>query len=1166
MPSIPSEPIAAPAPAMPTGTVTFLFTDIEGSTHLLHELRDQYATVLADQRTILRAASEKWNGREMDTQGDSFFIAFSRAVEAIGAVIDAQRALAAHVWPRGATVRVRMGLHTGEPIIGPTGYVGIDVHRAARICAVGHGGQVLLSQTTRELVAHDLPAGVSLRDLGEYRLKDIEHGERLFQLVIADLPADFPALKSTHTFPRDEVVGASIQDRYRTISEIGRGGMGVVYRGHDTVLDRDVAVKLLSALSLTDDARARLLREAQAAAQLNHPNIASVYDAGEADGVPFIVMELVDGPSLRDRPPETIAEIVRVAHQLSAALDHAHAHGIIHRDVKPENVLLAPDGTAKLMDFGLARVSASHLTEEGAVVGTVSYISPEQLMGKDIDGRTDLYSLGSLLYELLTRRAPFIGDHPMAVISQQLYTPPAPPSTLRADIPPALEDIILKLLAKDPKDRYASARDLEIALDEMTESSQVRAPAAPRHNLPIPLNSFIGRAGEIAQVKRLLGEARLVSLTGSGGCGKTRLALQVANEIVNDFPDGAWLVELATLSDPAVVPHRLASVLGLREEATRPVMETLTTALSAHSLLLLLDNCEHMIDTCALLAETLLQACPNLRLLTTSREALGIAGETTFRVPSLSLPDPRHLPPPEQLTQYDAVHLFVDRAASVSPDFSLTEHNALPVAQICRRLDGIPLAIELAAARVKGLSVDQIATRLDDRFRLLTGGSRTALPRQQTLRALIDWSYGLLSDPERLLLRRLSVFAGGWTLEAAEAICACGNAGTFDVMDLQLRLVDKSLVVAEKQDDETRYRLLETIRQYARDRLVESGDVELLRACHLDYFLQFAEQAEPKLRGREQVLWSERLNAEYDNLRTALEWAFESNRAEIALRFAVALWQFWEMRNYFSDSRAWLERALAAPVDAPAPIRARALLGLGRLDKYQGNFIDARPRLEASAALFRDLGDQENLARVVQAIGEVAAELGDLATARLRFEEALALFKEQGNQRGMAAMYLSQGELARVQGDYDRAAALYTASLALLEALGEFRRKGTALYNLGKVALHQGDHARAAGLYRDSLSIGQRLGNKFVIAHCLAALAGVAAATGQPARAAKLSGATDALLQSIHAQLDLADRIDYENSLEAVRAQIVQTAFEAARAEGSGMSLEQAIAYALEEP
>ena len=556
--------------------------------------------------------------------------------------------------------------------------------------------------------------------------------------------------------------------------------------------------------------------------------------------MPFIVMELAQGESLDRRSPGTLAEILAIARQICAALDHAHNHGIIHRDLKPENVVITPDGTAKLMDFGLARHTASD-DEEPLLTGTVFYLAPEQARGQVVDARADLYALGVLLYEAVTGRLPFTGDDPLNVIAQHLSAQPVPPRELRPDLPPALEAIILRLLAKNPDDRFATAHEVKVALAAIPTDG--RPVHAPPHNLTAEVTSFIGREKEIAEVRRLLGGTRLLTLTGSGGTGKTRLALRAAVEVQDDFSDGVWLVDMAPLSDPDLVAQNVAGVLGVRDEPGTPLPRRIADALHYKNLLLIFDNCEHLIQSVAHLAEVLLHASPDIKLLVTSREVLGISGETAYRVPSLSLPpDGSQAPRSAHIAaQYEAVRLFVDRAANVRPDFVLTDANTEAVVRICWQLDGVPLALELAAARVRALGVEQIAARLDDRFRLLTGGSRTALPRQQTLRALIDWSWDLLSVEEKLLCRRLSVFVGGWTLEAAEFVCDGMDArdpaqpsltSLLDVLDLLTRLVDKSLVVIEEHGDAllspgaTRYRMLETIRQYAREQLLEAGEAE----------------------------------------------------------------------------------------------------------------------------------------------------------------------------------------------------------------------------------------------------------------------------------------------------------------------------------------------------
>src|SRR6516162_8486227 len=451
-------------------------------------------------------------------------------------------------------------------------------------------------------------------------------------------------------------------------------------------------------------------------------------------------------------------------------------------------------------------------------------------------------------------------------------------------------------------------------------------PRSALHNLPMQLTSFVGREREIAETRRLLETTRLLTLTGPGGCGKTRLALRVAADSLEQFPDGVWLVELASLADPAFVPHTVAAALDVPEQPSRPVTDTLADYLRTKKLLLLVDNCEHLHAACQSLIDHLLRECAAVRILATSRVALGVEGESTYRVPSLRLPDSPHSLPAAQLAEYDAIRLFVDRAALAQSGFTLTERTAPAIAQICRRLDGMPLAIEFAAARVRMLSPDQIAARLDDRFRLLTAARRQILPRQQTLRATMDWSYDLLSEPEQALLRRLSVFAGGWPFEAAEAVCAGDGVAAPAILDLLTQLVDKSLVIAETHGGEARYRLLETVRQYGAEKLQGAGEAAEVRRRHRDWFVALAEQAEPELRGMRQRLWSDRLEMEHDNLRAAYEWTMtEPEGRREGLRLATALFSFWRSIGYWSEGHEWLEQGLLSSGDVAPSIRAKAL-------------------------------------------------------------------------------------------------------------------------------------------------------------------------------------------------------------------------------------------------
>jgi serine/threonine protein kinase len=552
-----------------------------------------------------------------------------------------------------------------------------------------------------------------------------------------------------------ETIGTLLGKRYRLDAEIGRGGMAVVYRGYDTLLERHVAVKILSKTMLDRESRARLLREAQAAAQLNHSNVASIHDAGEAGGVPFIVMELVEGPSLHDRPPRDLEEIVALACQVCAALDHAHAHGITHRDLKPENVLLAPDGTAKLVDFGLARTVASRLTAEGTILGTPLYLAPEQALGREIDHRADLYALGVILYELTARQLPFSGHDPLTIITQHLHSPVVPPTTHNATIPAALDSMIVQLLSKRPEDRPTSAAEVGQALKAILRQETPASPLLPppatrqqlqtRHNLPAQPTPFIGRQAQLAAVREALGrpEVRLLTLTGPGGTGKTRLALQAAGELLDEFEDGIFFVALAPIRDPSFLLPAIGQPLGIREATDRTLADQLADELHGKRTLLVLDNFEQVVDAAPLISDLLRAASP-LKVLVTSRTLLQVYGEHSYPVPPMALPDPPDLPDLERLLRAEAVQLFTQRAQAMKPGFVLSDENAAAVIGICTRLDGLPLAIELAAARVRLLPPQAILARLADRFGFLTGGSRDLPARQQTLRAAIDWSYDLL--------------------------------------------------------------------------------------------------------------------------------------------------------------------------------------------------------------------------------------------------------------------------------------------------------------------------------------------------------------------------------------------------------------------------------------
>jgi non-specific serine/threonine protein kinase len=696
-------------------------------------------------------------------------------------------------------------------------------------------------------------------------------------------------------------------------------------------------------------------------------------------------------------------------------------------------------------------------------------------------------------------------------------------------------------------------------LQHIRRAANARVAAAPLHNLPAPLTSFIGREREVeALTAALRGASRLITLTGPGGAGKTRLALRAAGELASEgaFADGVWWAELASAAEAALVPLMAAKALGLREQPGQSITDSLITYLHPKHLLLLLDNCEHLIVACAAFAERLLRACPQLTIIATSREALGLTGERAWPVPSLE-------------PSSEAVRLFAERAAAVKFGFAVNDSNAPVIAQICQRLDGMPLAIELAAARIKALSPEQIAARLDDRFNLLTTGSRAALPRQQTLRAAMDWSHDLLDDAERVLFRRLAVFVGGFTLEAASEVIGDQLLGITNnqlpFLDLLTRLFDKSLLLVEN----ARYRMLETVREYAADKLWLSGEEHALRRGHLRWCAQLAEDAEPRLISAEQAAWQERLERDHANLRAALRWAVQGDEAEVlcGLRLAGALWRFWDQRGYLGESRQQLEKLLALPAaQARTEARAKALLHAGILAHYQMERAAADTFLGESLSLWRELGTEtrryEALTRYH--LGFAAHRVGDLAAARTHYEAGLALWRALGDEWGLSETLSNLGMLVRREGDYVRAHAYHSESLSLKRRIGDPRGVAYALWGLGQVALAQRSHAEARACFHESLSIAFGLNDLWTLPYDLEGLALLAMAEAQPERAAKLFGAVAAVRERTGSPTAPVWNVEHERAMAAAREQIGAIRFAAARAEGAALSLAEAVALALE--
>lgn len=914
----------------PTGTVTFLFTDIEGSTKLWEQAPDAMRPALARHDDILRQSIEAHGGCVFKTVGDAFCAAFAAAPQALEAALAAQLALGAEVWETPAPLLVRMALHSGAAEERGGDYFGQALNRVARLMATGHGGQTLLSGAVRESVQDALPPSVTLLALGSHRLKDLGRPEPVSQLQHPALPAQFAPLRS---------------------------------------------------------------------------------------------------------------------------LDN------------------------------------------------------------------------------------------------------------------------------------------------------VRLP----NNLPQQPTSFIGRGKQAAEIKDALGRTRLLTLTGAGGNGKTRLALQVAADLLDGEGDGVWFVELAALAEPDLVPGAVADVLGVKEQAGQPMERTLVDALKEKRLLIVLDNCEHLVSACAFLVSALLRSCPGVRLLASSREPLNVSGEKTYRVPPLALPDPK-TQTAEAVAEFESVRLFSERAQAVQPSFAVTAANAPAVAQVCRRLDGIPLALELAAARVRSLSVDEINSRLDHRFRLLTGGARNTLPRQQTLRALIDWSYDLLTEPEKTLLCRLSVFAGGWTLEAAEAVCEGDGVEEWEVLDLITALEDKSLVVSEQRGERMRSRLLETVRQYACDRLGERGGTDAARVCHRDYFLRSAETADLGTRGPEQGQWLDWFEAEHDNLRAALDWCREEDAgAEPGLRLVKAMYRFWRVRGHLAEGRERLAAAVSHAGARQHPLeRASALRVASGLEQIQGNLTAARALAEEALALFESTEDARGGAGVLLTLGNVALMQDDLAGARAFYERGLPLYRRLGEQDGIARALGNLGVVMMVQGDLAEAKVICEESLTVLRASGDTENAARALRNLGEIAYSQGNDVEARAWLEEALALFRQVGTRsgslvdslcflgavalrqgstaearlrlaeglrlaaeikdgWVGAEALEAWANLCLAEGQAAGAACVLGAATRTRRFLGLPNQAASQAALEANLLAAKAALGETAFGEAWTQGEQMTWEQAVDYALAE-
>lgn len=1013
--------------------------------------------------------------------------------------------------------------------------------------------------------------------------------------------------------------------RYEILCRLGGGGMGEVYRARDTRLSREIAIKTLPDRLASDRERLeRFEQEARAASALNHPNIITIYELGEIDSVYYIAMELVEGETLREllaSGPLATQKLVRIAAQVAEGLAKAHEAGIVHRDLKPDNLMVSRDGYVKILDFGLAKLvvpskqpsfdsatQASLKTQPGTFLGTTAYMSPEQAKCEPADFRSDQFSFGAVLYEMAAGKPAFRRSTAAETLAAILREDPAPIRSFAPQLPAPFCWAVERCLAKEPNDRYAAtrdlARDLAAIRDGISDLSSRQFEQRPS-NLPVERTSFIGREREMELLRRLLlrEEVRLVTLTGPAGIGKTRLALQAAAQTADGFAAGVFFIPMASISDPALIPSAIAQTLGLREDAgetPKQALQEFFQNLRRTPILLVLDNFEHLTSAAALAAE-LLSIGPSLKLLVTSRGALHAYGEQEFPVPPLALPDTSRLPSLSELSQGPAVALFLQRAKAVRPGFELTEENAAAIAEICVRLDGLPLAIELAAARLNLLSPAAICSRLASRLQLLTGGARDLPARQQTLRGAIDWSYELLQPAEQKLFRRLAVFVDGCALDAAEAVCNTKADLGVDVIDGLASMVDKSLLRrAEQGGDEPRVVMLETIREYALEKLAGTEEMAPTRRAHAAYFLVLGEEMAAGEARAGAAPWLAQFALDQANFRAALDWLTTTREAEWGLRLGNALFRFWEASEHPREGREWLEKLLRLPgAAARGSARQRALFALGVLAGEQRDYAAANAWMEESLSIARETGDKSGTAIAMNALAAFAREQGDLQRAQAFFEESLAVWRELGDplsvargasnlayvfrlerdsegasrlyeeslaifqklndRAGIAWVMNGQGDVARDRGNAPEAGSLYEKSLSAFRELGDRRGVATALADLGTLACFRKDQAAAHALYSESIRVFQELGLKRGVIRLLENFACLAGAHSSPGRALRLAGAAAALRHACGIAPSPQEELALEAGLKSAREVLTNSEVAAAWMEGWSMPLEMAV-------
>ncbi|WP_433560449.1 protein kinase domain-containing protein [Nocardia sp. CA-151230] len=980
---------------------------------------------------------------------------------------------------------------------------------------------------------------------------------------------------------------------FEDAEQIGHGGFGAVYRCRQVGLDRTVAVKVLTE-ELGEEDRARFVREQRAMGRLTgYPNIATVLEAGvTGGGRPYLVMPYYPLDSLEARirrdGPLAVDEVLTIGAGIARALESAHRLGILHRDVKPGNILLTDAGEPALADFGIARVAGGFETATGVVSASPAFTAPEVLEGRTPTPAADVYGLGATLFCALTGHAAYERRSGEQLVAQFVRISRQPVPDLRdSGIPDEVCTLVESAMHRDPEQRPSVAGLCDMIrrvqrhreLNEILPQGDSRAPRIPHQTLPrvagngeplTELTSFVGRRAELSELKNLLTGYRLVTLVGPGGVGKTRLALRAASVTRREFADGVSVIELAEVHDPSLVADVVAAAVGVRVESSRPVEDLLVESLRSRETLLVVDNCEQIVDSVASLAESLLHACPKVRILATSREPLDIGGEMAQRLSPLAVPSRRE-PTLRELPKYDAVTLFSERAAAIVPGFALTEKNKAAVVAICSRLDGLPLAIELAAARMRTMSPEQILQRLTDRFELLTRGSRTAPTRQQTLSWCTDWSYELCTQGEQRLWARLSVFVGGFELDAVELVCGAETAAA-ELVDALSGLVDKSIVVREEPEGVVRFRMLETVRDYGLAKLRESGEEADLLRRHRNWCLRLMLDAEADLISDKQLAWLNRVHHEEPNLRAALEFCESDHTEESAaagLRTTSALYVFWTVRGQFGEGRRWLDRALAHPCASSTSTsdQVRALYADISLAAMQRDLQRAATLLEQGHALLDQDHTPWNEALIAFAEADLAIYLDEPVRAASCVGRAIEVFGSDTRSWWYVSAMLDLGVIHARLGDIGQAIECYQRILSITEPCGEWLFRSLAMWELGLAVWQQGDRGRAQELQKEALRFNRRVRNPIFAALGLEALAWIVV-DSDGERAAVLMGAADDLMRSAAGsivfyfpELDQF-HLDYERM---ARKALGDKHFNAAWGRGRSMGFDAAVAYALEE-